>query len=229
MLSDIQALPPKIFALLIRTLRVASDLSQDALAEASCVSERTIQRVESNGRANRMTRRSLARGFGYDNHDIFDDPTFIATANDALAEIFAQRAKEEEAKYPDHIKLAVEAVSSGAQIAGLIDRCDAWVYNCDDKAGIVAKNASAVLFDNIQDYGDIWKELPPSARFEAGDAFTEMLADIASHGLCTYQAFCSGYLAPVRANQAAVSFNTGYLLVVPTGQEPSHILVPKRY
>lgn len=229
MSSSTQAFPPKIFAIWIRTLRKVSNLSQYALAVASDLSERTIQRVESHGHADETTRRCLARGFRYDDHDIFDDPTFIATANDALAEIFAQRAREEEAKYPDHIKLAVEAVSSGAQIAGLIDRCDAWVYNCDDKAGIVGKNASAVLFDNIQDYGDIWKELPPSARFEAGDAFTEMLADIASHGLCTYQAFCSGYLAPVRANQTAVSFNTGYLLVVPTGQEPSHILVPKRY
>ena len=223
-----QSLPSEIFALWIRTLRVTSDLSQESLAEAFGLSERTIQRIESSGRANRMTRRSLARGFGYDDHDIFDDPTFIATANHVLAEIFTERAKEEEAKYPDHVKLALEAVSSGAQIAGLIDSCDAWMFDCDVKAGIDGRNVSAVLFDNIQDYGEIWKVLSPSGRFEAEDAFTEMLADITSHGLCAYRAFRSGYLAPVRANQAAVSFNTGYLLVVPAEQEPSNIRVPNR-
>jgi transcriptional regulator with XRE-family HTH domain len=162
-----QALPPAIFSIWVRLLRAVSEMSQDALAEASGLSERTIQRVESSGRANRMTRRSLARGFGYDNHDIFDDPTFIATAIDAVAEIRAERAKKVEASHPGHIKLAVEPVSSGAQIATLIDQCDAWVYHCNDAANVTGQNVTAVMFDNVQDYGDIWSELPPSARFEA--------------------------------------------------------------
>jgi transcriptional regulator with XRE-family HTH domain len=222
------ALPPKIFAVWIRTLRVASDMSQDALAEASGISQRTIQRIESNGRANRMTRRSLARGFGYADHDIFDDPTFIATATDVLAKIYAERAKEEKAKYPDHIELAVELVSSGAQISGLIDRCDAWVYDCDDSASVKGKNVSAVLFDNIQDYGEIWSELSSRERLEARDAFTEMLAEITSQGLCAYQAFRSASLPPIQADKATRHFNIGYIMLRSTGQIFTHFLVPKR-
>lgn len=223
-----QALPPEILAIWVRTLRAASDLSQDALAEASGLSERTIQRIESSGRTSRMTRRSLARGFGYDNHDIFDDPRFIATATDAVAEVFAERAKEVEANHPGHIKLAVETVSGGAQIAGLIDQCDAWVYHCDDGASVAGQGITAVLFDSVQDYGDIWNELPPSGRFEAQGSFTKMLEDIAGHGLCALQAFRSAHLAPVAKGQTPMRFNIGYLTVVPAGLAPSHILVPKR-
>jgi transcriptional regulator with XRE-family HTH domain len=224
-----QALPPEILAIWVRTLRAASNLSQDALAEASNLSERTIQRIESSGRANQMTRRSLARGFGYDNHDIFDDPMFIATAIDAVAEIHAERAKKVEAEHPGHIKLAVEPVSSGAEIAGIIDRCDAWVYHCDDAASEAGKGMAAMLFDNVQDYGDIWNEIPPSGRFEAQGSFTNMLEDIAGQGLCALQAFRSAHLAPVTKGQAPMPFNIGYLTVVPLGQVPSHILVPKRF
>jgi transcriptional regulator with XRE-family HTH domain len=224
-----QALPPAIFSIWVRLLRAVSEMSQDALAEASGLSERTIQRVESSGRANRMTRRSLARGFGYDNHDIFDDPTFIATAIDAVAEIRAERAKKVEASHPGHIKLAVEPVSSGAQIATLIDQCDAWVYHCNDAANVTGQNVTAVMFDNVQDYGDIWSELPPSARFEAQGAFTKMLEDIAGHGLSVLQTFRSARLAPLAKGQAPMHFDIGYLTVVPAEQAPSHILVPKRF
>lgn len=224
-----QPLQPEIFAIWMRMLRAASDLSQDALAEASGLSERTIQRVESSGRANRMTRRSLARGFDYDNHDVFDDPTFIATAIDLVAEIHAQRAQKVEANHPEHIKVAVEPVSSGCQVAGLIDRCDAWVYHCDDAVSVAGKDIAAVLFDNVQDYGDIWSALPPSGRFEAQQSFTKMLEDVSGYGLCVLQASRSAQLAPVAKDDAPMPFNIGYLTVVLAGQAPSHIFVPKRF
>jgi transcriptional regulator with XRE-family HTH domain len=223
-----QAIPPNILAIWTRTLRLASNLSQDALAEASGLSERTIQRVETVGRANQMTRRSIARGFGYDNLDIFDDPTFITTAIDALAEIHAERAKNSEANHPDHIRLAVEPVSSGSQIASLIDRCDAWVFDCADTASAGGKGLAAILFDNVQDYGDIWQAQYPSARLEAREAFTGMLTDIARERLCVCLAIRPGHLGPVATGQAPVPFNTGYLIVVPAAQALSHILVPKR-
>ena len=223
-----QTIPPTILAIWTRTLRLASNLSQDALAEASGLSERTIQRVETIGRANLMTRRSIARGLGYDNIDIFDDPTFITTAADALAEIHAEGAKNVEANYPDHIKLAVEPVSSGSQIASLIEQCDAWVYHCDDAAGIAGQRTSALLFDHVQDYGDIWGELPPSGRFEAQEAFTGLIAEIAPEGLCAYQSCRFDRLAQVGIDRGPVPFNIGYLIIVPAGQTASHILVSKR-
>jgi transcriptional regulator with XRE-family HTH domain len=224
-----QTLPPKVLAIWIRTLRTASDMSQDALAEASGVSQRTIQRVEADGRANRMTRRSLARGLGYDDYDIFDDSKFIATAIDAIAEIQSEQANMVEANHPDHIKLEVEIVGRGVQITGLIDLCDAWVFECHDDVNGAGENAAAVLFDNIRDYCDVWSDIPPSGRLEAKDAFTEMLADIARHGLCAYLARRSAHVAPSQAGQAAVPFNIGYFGIVPAGQTPSHILVPKRF
>ncbi len=181
-----QALSPKIFAIWVRTLRIASNLSQDALAEAAGVSERTIQRIESGARSNPMTRRSLARGFGYKDLDIFDDPSFIKTATEALAEIHAEATKTVEANNPDHIKLIAEPVNRGAQIADLIGQCDAWVFQCDDSISLTGQRVSAVLFDNVQDYGDVWTELSPSAQLEARSTFAEMVDEIANQGLCAY-------------------------------------------
>jgi transcriptional regulator with XRE-family HTH domain len=222
-----QTMPPKTLAIWVRALRTASDMSQDALAEAAGITERTVQRVEKSGRASKMTRHNLARGLGYENHDIFDDPTFVAMAIDALHETFAKLRKAEEANYPDHVKLPARPVNKGTQIAGLFGLCDAWVYDCDDSASDEGQNASAVLFDNVQDYGDIWSDLPPSARLKASEAFNEMLADIAGHGLHVYQAVRSAHFALMQADQEPMPFKIGYLTVVPSGQAPSHFLVPK--
>ncbi len=223
-----QSMPPKIFAIWVKTIRKASEMSQDALAAASGITERTVQRVESNGKASMTTRRCLARGLGYEDHDIFDDPTFVATATDALNEAFAEYAKGAQDNYPDHLKLAVEPVNNGAQITVLFGQCHAWAYMCDDSANVEGQDVSAALFDNVQDYGDIWNELPPSGRFEAQGAFTEMLEGIVGHGLCVYVAIRYAKLAPVAKGQAPMPFNIGYLIVVPAGQSPSQILVPKR-
>jgi transcriptional regulator with XRE-family HTH domain len=59
-------LDPSILAWWTRAIREASQWSQEALAEASGVDVRTIQRVEAGRRTDITTRRALARGLGYD-------------------------------------------------------------------------------------------------------------------------------------------------------------------
>ena len=53
--------------------------SQEALAASANLTPRTIQRIEAGEPSSIATRRSLARGLGYENPDIFEDPEFIAT------------------------------------------------------------------------------------------------------------------------------------------------------
>lgn len=228
MTINTQALPPKLLGFWARTLRVASNLSQEALAAASGLTVRTIQRVESGERANLTTRRCLARGLGYDNPDIFDDPAFVATVTEVMDSLRADQIEAEEARHPDHIKLEVAPVTTGAALGGQIDRCDAWVFHCDELASPEGQAEAASLFDNLQDYGDIWSEIPHSARLEAHGSFSAMLEALAEHGLRAYQATRAARLAPVAKDQASLPFTIGYVTVVPAGQTLSHILVPKR-
>jgi DNA-binding XRE family transcriptional regulator len=77
-------LDPKLLGFWVRCIRKTQNMSQDALAESSNVDIRTIQRMEAGNPVNVTTRRCLARGLGYDNHDIFDDPQFAMNVQSAL-------------------------------------------------------------------------------------------------------------------------------------------------
>jgi transcriptional regulator with XRE-family HTH domain len=70
-------LDPKVIGFWTRCLRVSSKWSQDALAVASNLDIRTIQRIEAGQSVNVTTRRALARGLGYQDNAIFDTPEFI--------------------------------------------------------------------------------------------------------------------------------------------------------
>lgn len=228
MTPDMQLLPPKTLGFWIRTLRLSSNLSQDALAETAGLTMRTVQRVEAGERASLTTRRCLARGLGYDNPDIFDDPAFVATVTDFVDTLRADQIKAEAARHPDHVKLEVAPAANGAALTSQIDRCDAWVFHCDERATAEAQAEAALLFDNLQDYGDIWQELPPSGRLEAQASFSEMLAAVAAHGLRAYQATRAAYLAGVDKSHAPMPFTIGYVTIVPADEALSHIFVPKR-
>lgn len=229
MTLDTQAIPPKMLGDWTRILRMTSKLSQDALAEASGLTARTIQRVESGERASLTTRRCLARGLGYDDPDIFDDPAFVGTVTGFFESLQASQIKAEEALHPDHIKLEVTPTANGAGIAGLIGCCNAWVFHCDESASPEAQAEAAALFDNLQDYGDIWSELSHGDRLEAQRSFGAMLDGLASMGLRAYQAMRPTRMVGANwTNNTPISFTIGYVTIVPAEQELSHILVPKR-
>ncbi len=227
MTIDAQVLPPTVLALWTRTLRLASNLSQDALAEAAGLTTRTIQRVESGQRTSLTTRRSLARGLGYDNPGIFDDPEFAGTVTLLLESIKANQIKAEEARYPNHIKVAVFPTENGAVLGSLVDGADAWTFHCDEKASPEGQTEAAILFDHLQDYGDIWSELQPSGRLEAQSIFTGLLADVARHGL---QAFYGRRVIHLAATEdrTPFPFTIAYMAIVPIERELSYIVVPKR-
>lgn len=120
------------------------------------------------------TRRCLSRGLRYDNPDIFDDSGFAATVMRFMESLRAEQIKVEEERHPDHIKLEVSPALVGADFGRQIESCDAWVFNCDDEIEAEDQAEAANLFDNLQDYGDIWSELPHSGRVKAQGSFSEM-------------------------------------------------------
>jgi len=73
------SLPPNILGFWTRCIRTTMHWSQEALAASANLTPRTIQRIEAGEQSSITTRRSLARGLGYENPDIFEDPEFIVT------------------------------------------------------------------------------------------------------------------------------------------------------
>jgi transcriptional regulator with XRE-family HTH domain len=69
-------LDPQILGFWIRCIRETQHMSQEAVGASSGLDVRTIQRIEAGNPVSITTRRCLARGLGYENPDIFDDPEF---------------------------------------------------------------------------------------------------------------------------------------------------------
>jgi transcriptional regulator with XRE-family HTH domain len=225
MTAATQPLSPKMFGWCMRTLRTAQNLSQDALSEACGLIVRTIQRVEAGARASLTTRRCLARGLGYDDPDMFDTPAFVETATACIETVLAERAEAESRRHPDHLRLEASPVAYGAEFGSQIESCDAWVFHCDEEAPADAQVEAAGLFDNLQDYADIWSDLPLSGRLEANHSFTDMLEALRRHGMRAYRATRRARLA---ADHGPVPFTIGYVAIVPIDRELSHLFVLKR-
>nr|WP_047165982.1 helix-turn-helix domain-containing protein [Sphingomonas sp. Y57] len=228
MTRAVQPLPPKALAFWIRTLRAAADLSQDALAMASGLTHRTIQRVEAGDPSSVTTRRCLARGFGYDDLGIFDDPVFVATVTGMLEDLRAAQIKAEDEAHADRLRIEAVPVTSGGDLVSLLDGVDAWAFDCDEALPAEAHGVAAALFDNLQDYGDIWSELSRSGRNEAAAFFEALLEPIGHHGGRVYQARrATRFVGHGWQDPTPLPMTIGYVTVVPAGRDYGFLMVPK--
>lgn len=204
-------------------------MSQDALAVAAGVTERTVQRIERGENISLQSKRSLARALGYDDPKIFEDPNFIATVMGLVESMRVDAIKAEEELHPDHVKIEATATVCGADLARLIDEADATVFHCDDSAGEEARSEAAAFFDNLRDWGDLWSGLSYSDKLEAERSFTTALVSLGGHGLRGYQASRAGRLAgKAYADMPPVPFKVAYLVFVPADHELTYLLVPKQ-
>ncbi|TPG56580.1 XRE family transcriptional regulator [Sphingomonas glacialis] len=226
---DSALLEPKMLGSWVKIVRLTLKWSQDALAEASGLTVRTVQRVEAGERASLTTRRCLARGLGYENPDMFDDPAFAATVIQFYATVNVDQIKTEEDRHPDHLKLAVSPLETGVAVASLISACDAWVFHCDEDAPANAQSEAAGLFDLLQDYGDIWSDLTHSNRVDSQADFAPSLEALRLLGMRVYQATRAARLfGKDWVDPTPISTTVGYVTIVPIERDLSHILVPKR-
>lgn len=107
-MTTITKLDPRILGLWTRYIRDSLHWSQEALAEASGLTARTIQRVEAGQPVNITTRRALARALGYENQDVFDDPAFIKQLEEILETQSLAQKELFEQQLPDQIRVCVQ-------------------------------------------------------------------------------------------------------------------------
>ncbi len=144
------SLEPKLLGFWTRCIRETAQWSQEALAASSNLDVRTIQRIEAGKPSSLTTRRSLARGLGYDNRDIFDDPKFIQTVHKLLDGFQEAHRNEFEKQFPDHVSVKTTVVSSGEALGRIVECSEAYVFHSDDEISAEAKQVSATIFDYLR-------------------------------------------------------------------------------
>lgn len=148
-------LEPALLGFWTKCIREASHWSQEAVAASAGLDVRTIQRIEAGKPVSITTRRALARGLGYENHDVFQDPTFIATVHGLLTDLQNGKRADFQAQFPDHIHVPVTRVTSGEALGRLADTSEATLLHSDELLVPKAKKITASLFDYLRDVADI--------------------------------------------------------------------------
>jgi hypothetical protein len=197
---------------------------------ASCgLDVRTIQRIEGGHAASVTTRRCLARGLGYENPDIFDDPEFTLAVHHVLegAQTINQEAIEKQ--HPEHIRVKTERVQNGETLGRFADAANAVLLNADDEIPHKAKQVAAELFDYIRDLLDVAGEASFSDKLSYNEDLEKMLRELEGLGSAAYAAFRS-----VKAtgdnwvDTTPIAFRIGYLTVVPAQKRLTDMFVPRR-
>lgn len=222
-------LSPNLLAFWVKALRTASNWSQEALAASANVNVRTVQRVETGQPTTITTRRALARGFGYDNVDIFDDPTFIQTVQGMIAD--ARKADKETLaeQFPDHVPVPVLIVESGSELARMVDEAGATLLHCDDEAPQEAQELAAGMFDLMQDLVDVWDDISFTERRRYREELERLKNELESFDLRLFWALRSTKMVGTNwADKSPMPIKIGYLTIVPKHRELREILAPKQ-
>jgi DNA-binding XRE family transcriptional regulator len=223
------SLPPKILGFWTKCIRTTMHWSQEALAVNANLTTRTIQRIEAGEPSSVTTRRSLARGLGYENQDIFEDPEFVSTVLKLLEGAQGQNAEEVQKQFPDHVPVSTKPVTNGEALAALAESSNASLFHCDEEVSLEAKQQAACLFDYLRDMVDLWSEISFSDRVSYTLEMGNMVRDLEAVGARVYEASRSAKMVGDHwENKTPIPLTIGYLIVVPREKDISQLMVPKK-
>lgn len=216
---------PQMLGFFVKCLRKAENQSQEALAVACGLDVRTIQRVEAGEPSSVQTRRSLAKGLGYENRDTFDDPTFIATVSDMFRTLHENKLKEE---YPDTLRVPCRPASGGAELLRMAAIAGGIMPHTDDNLSPGAREEAACLFDYMRDAGDILDDVPFSARLDFERELSEIQKRLDSCGGAIFVGQRAVNLVGRNwVDKTPMPMTIVYILVTVKGNDPKELLVPK--
>jgi transcriptional regulator with XRE-family HTH domain len=223
--STTQLLDPKLLGFWVKCIRKDSSWSQEAVAASANLTVRTIQRVEAGEPSDITTRRALARGLGYDNVNIFDDPAFAITVTRFLQDLKGTSEEAMEKQFPDHQKLPVARVKSGTDLGRLGQISQGMLPNIHDDVAIEARERIAELLDYLQDVQDVADVSSYSQKLGYENEMGIILAAIEELGVLAYSgthAMQSG------VGEKAFPITIGYITFMPADREVTEIMVPRR-
>lgn len=227
--ASMTTLEPKLLGFWTKCLRETSHWSQEVVAAAAGLDVRTIQRVEAGKPVSITTRRALARGLGYENHDIFQDPEFTAAVHGLLADLQNGKRADFQAQFPDHIHVPVTRVTSGEALGRLADTSQATLLHSDELLVPEAKEIAASLFDYLRDVVDISNDASFTDKLAYNKEMDAMLQRLERLGASTYSATRSTRMTgEFWIDKTSIPLIIGYLAIIPADRDITEILVPRR-
>lgn len=222
-------LPPAMLGFWVKCIRKSINWSQEAVAEASGLTVRTVQRIEAGEPSSVSTRRSLARGLGYDNHGIFDTPDFVMGVHKMLSEIGEFNQETMEKQFPDHVKLPAERVKGGDSLGRIADISNGLVLHMDDEVSQAAKETAAALFDYLRDLSDISGDLSFTDKLTYSQEMGTMFGDLEANGATAYSAVRKAqFVGSNWPDKTPMAMTIVYVTVVPIGKSMTEMMVPRR-
>lgn len=210
---------PADLAFLIKVLRDASEWTQETLAELSGLTVRTIQRVEKGESSSLDTRRALARGFGYDDLDVFEKPWPILNPEKLKA-----HAEELERTT---IVLPLTRIEKASMVRKLIEGAESSVTEELGDLSRNAREALACLVDNLRDYNDVRECFTEHHKLELDETLQGCLATIATEKAAVGVALRRAKLQ-FRTDGNPIDWTNIYFVLAPVDALPAKIRVPKQ-
>lgn len=215
---DRRILPSADLAFLIKVLRQASAWTQETLAELSGLTVRTIQRVEKGDPSSLDTRRALARGFGYEDLDVFNKPWPVCDPGTLKA------ASEELQRTTVIVQLT--RVQSSPPIRKVVEGAESSVSEEIGAVSAEAREAFAQLVDNLRDYNDVQDCYSEHDKLRFDESLDALLTTIAKHK-ATVAVGKRRVQVRINPEREPVTWTNVYFILAPRSTVPSEIRVPK--
>lgn len=172
--TEQRILTPEELGRVVRTFREAKQWTQATLAELSGLTERTVQRVEKGDNASHDTRCALARGFGFDNLNIFNEP--IPMLNEEKYNTYLTELES------STVTVDIKRATKGRDVRSTIEGADSSVSDYVGEPAREAREVFAEFVDNLRDYNDIQDCFSDTQRLDFDNMLDELLARVQSHG-----------------------------------------------
>lgn len=206
---------------IVKLLREQKQWTQATLAELSGLTDRTVQRVEKGESAGRDARCAIARGFGFDDIEVFNKPFPVLN----------------EEKYKKHLAnlesstVVVDIVhAQTAHVARtMIEGAESSANDYIGETSPVAREAFAALVDNLRDYNDIRDCYGESQRLEFDASLQEFLDQVEKQGCAVGvgKRHAMVQFANDPPGSRAMSWTNIFFILAPEDQLPTKIRVPK--
>ena len=139
----------------VRRYREANTWTQEELAVAAGISERTVQRTERGEHSSLDTLKALAAAFDVDIEDLRKPPPLT------------EQEKEAEKALSRYEVIRLERIARGADLSRIVGGVHLMSINCDGLDDDVKEDAVAEFRQILTDWADIWTGLDATAHRDA--------------------------------------------------------------
>jgi hypothetical protein len=185
-------------------------------------------RKERQYQATGETRRSLARGFGFEDWEVFNRVEMGQQFREIIDDLGKASMKQFDEQHPDLVRLKMERAGRGSHLARAAENATCYWQHYDDDIADEAKAGAAMLFDYLREYGDAAELYSETEKFSVFSDLDGMLKDIEASGAAVHFAMrrCAvvGNDWPDETPHAIVIF---YLVIAPVENVMGEIAVAK--